>query len=115
MMARSDLALALQSDLDSPGSLKSGEYLEERILRTVRRALVAGDRDGVVETMREWLILRQEPQTMLAVTVAKKEQLTELVLEIEALRTDVLAGRAFPKFYLRWIDEALSAVGGSRP
>ena len=114
-MAKIDVAQALQSDLDNPGSLKSGEYLEERILRTVRRALLAGDRDGVVESLREWLILRQEPQTMLAVTAAKNEQLTELVPEIEALRTDVLAGLAFPRFYLHWIDEALSSVGGSRP
>ena len=115
MMAKLDVVQALQSDLDNPGSLKSGEYLVDRILTTVRRALVAGDRDGVVDALREWLNLRQEPQTMLAVTAAKEEQLTELVLEIQALKTDVLAGRSFPKFYLRWIDEALSAVGGSMP
>jgi len=114
-MAKTDVAQALQSDLDNPASLKSGEYLEERVLKTIRGAVIAGDRDGVVETLREWLILRQEPQTMLAVTAAKKEQLTELVLEIEALRTEVAAGRAFPQFYLRWIDDALSALGGSPP
>lgn len=52
---------------------------------------------------------------MLAVMAAKKEQLTELVPEMEELRADVLAGRAFPKFYLAWIDEALRSVRGSTP
>lgn len=115
MMAKLDVALALQSDLDNPGSLKSGEYLEDRIFGTVRRALAAGDRVGVVEALRDWLIMRREPQAMLAVAAAGKEQLAELVLDIQALRADVLAGRAFPKFYLRWIDEALSALGGAIP
>jgi hypothetical protein len=114
-MTNIDVARALQSDLENPGAIKSGEYLQERILRTVRRALVAGERDGVVEALREWLILRREPHTMLAVTAAKKEHLTELVLEIVALRADVLGCRVFPKFYLRWIDDALSSFRGSTP
>lgn len=114
-MAKSDVLSAFQSDLDNPGSLKSGEYLEEQILKTVRCALRAGDRDGVIDALREWLSLGREPETMLAVTAAKQEQLTELVPEIKTLRTDVQAGRVFPIFYLRWIDEALDALGGLRP
>jgi hypothetical protein len=114
-MAKLDVGRALQSDLDAPGSLKSGEYLEERILWTVRRAVIAGDREGVVEVMRDWLLLRREPQTMLAVTAIMREHLTELVLEIEALRMDVLTGSVFPRFYLGRIDEALSSVKSSMP
>ncbi len=114
-MAKFDVVQALQSDLDNPASFKSGEYLEDRILRSVRRALAAGNRDGVLDALREWLNLRQEPHTMLAVTAAKKEQLSELAPEIQALRTDVCAGRALQKFYLRWIDEALHAVEESKP
>jgi hypothetical protein len=114
-MAKADVLLALQGDLANPGALKSGEALQGYVLSTCRRALVAGDRPGLLAALRDWLELRQEPQTMLAVTVARKERLTELEPEIQALRAEVQAGQAFPSFYLRWIDEALDVISAPRP
>ena len=109
-MAKADVILALQSDFDSPSSLKSGEYLLQRASSTVHRALANGDRKAVVEILQEWLKLFQEPQTMLAVTIAKEERLSELIPTIRELRARIQTGGVFPTFYLREVDEALSAI-----
>ncbi len=109
-MAKADVILALQSDFDSPSSLKSGEYLLQRASSTVHRALANGDRKAVVEILQEWLKLFQEPQTMLAVTIAKEERLSELIPTIRELRVRIQTGGVFPTFYLREVDEALSAI-----
>lgn len=113
-MAKSDVLSALQADLENPGALKSGEFLQEHVLRTARRALAAGDHDGLVAALRDWLSLRQEPQTMLAVNVAKEERLRELAPDVQALRTDVQAGRFFPSFYLASGGVKLIHCGGEK-
>jgi hypothetical protein len=114
-MAKVDVLAALQDDLDNPGAVKSGEFLEEQVLATVQRALIAGDREAVVQVMQDWLRLRQLPHTLLAASAAKRERLTELIQEIEALRIDVLAGRAFRTYYLKQVDDALGTLKGLQP
>jgi len=68
------------------------------------------ERLGLIEALREWLSLRNEPRTMLAVTMARKLGLRELKADIEALRKEVSEGRVFPRFYLREIDATLEAL-----
>ena len=64
--------------------------------------------------MKVWLSVRDEPKTMLAVTVAKELQLSELRLDIELLREEIQLGEAFMPFYLRWVDEALASLNLSQ-
>lgn len=106
----SDVLAALQSDLENPAAQKSGEFLEEHVLNTIRRALSAGDRAGVVLALREWIALRKEPETMLAVSAVRKERIRELRDELLALRIEIQAGRIFKTFYLEWLDDALAAL-----
>ncbi|GEM_PF-6978331 len=87
-MGKSDVLALLQTDLSNPTSLKSGEYLEEQVKK---RAVVIFEYDkvGLVEAMREWIILAKDPETMLAVSVATSLGLTSLSEEIADLRDRV--------------------------
>lgn len=104
-MSKDDILAMLASDLNDPGSQKSGEYLEAHVLRHARSAL-ASDRGGLVDAMRQWLELRREPQTMLAVSVAQETELQELAPDIERLLAEVVAGQIFQPYYA----DALSAA-----
>jgi hypothetical protein len=108
-MSKDDVLTELETDMSDPGSYKSGEYLEEHILASANAALLT-DRVGLIAALREWLSLRDESRTMLAVTMARKLRLQELKADIEALRKEVSEGRVFPRFYLREIDASLEAL-----
>jgi hypothetical protein len=108
-MSKDDVLTAFETDMSDPGSYKSGEYLEEHILIRASNALLT-DRSGLVAALQEWLSLRDEPRTMLAVTMARKLTLQELKADIEALRKEVSEGRVFPHYYLRKIDATLEAL-----
>ena len=109
-MSKGDILELLETDMADPGSFKSGEYLREHVLIHAGAAL-ADDRKGLVEALREWLNFRTDPRTMLAVTVASKLSLKELKPDIETLKVEVMAGKFFPRFYLRNIQAALDMLG----
>jgi hypothetical protein len=108
-MSKDNILPILETAMNDPGSFKSGEYLEEHVLTDARKFLVS-DRIGLVEALCEWVSLKSEPQTMLAISVAKELNLREMRQVIEDLRQEVSVGKVFPKFYLRDIDEALSIL-----
>lgn len=112
-MAKSDVLAALEDDLANPGAMKSGEFLEQHAQNTARRFLEAGDRQGLVEVLRDWIAARTEPHTMLAVSITRRQRLLELVPDLRTLREEVDAGRAFHRFYLRWVDSALDDLSGN--
>lgn len=112
-MSKREVLLALEGDMTNPGSQKSGEFLAEHVLWTAQRFVAAGDRSGLIDAMQEWLRLRRDPQTMLAVKVVAKERLVELASEVRALRADVEAGRTLWRYYVRWIDDALDVIESS--
>ena len=111
-MSKADVLAELQDDFENPGSQKSGEYLEEHVLATAYRALILGDRQALVEVLRDWISTRRAPQSRLAVTIARKLSLIELRQDIQGLRADVERGRAhdYDRFALRWIDAALQVL-----
>lgn len=109
-MSKDEVLAGLETDMDDPGAEKSGEYLRKHIIERSRRLLMT-DRRGLVEALLEWLSLRSEPRTMLAVRVACELRLSELRPEITILREDIAMGRFFPGYYLRWVDDALDALG----
>jgi hypothetical protein len=61
----------LETALNDPGSFKSGEYLEEHVLTYAKKCLVTA-RIGLIEALCEWVSLKSESHTMLAITVAKE-------------------------------------------
>ena len=108
-MSKIDFLDVLQTAVNDPGSFKSGECLEEHVLGNARKFLVS-DWVGLIEALCEWISMKREPQTMLAISVAKELKLREIRYVIEDLRQEVSVGKVFPKFYLRDIDEALSIL-----
>jgi len=108
-MSKEDVLAILESDISDPGSYKSGEYLEEHALRHSVKILQT-DKQGLIEALRDWIGTQSEPRTMLAVRVAKNLGLVELIPQILELKHEIDSGRVFPKFYLRYMDEALTEL-----
>jgi hypothetical protein len=108
-MSKSEVLNNLAETLENPGSMKSGEYLEEQVRQQLERALLV-DRLGVIEALNDWVLLREEPQTMLAVQMAVNFRLYELLNPIKVLGEDIAAGRIFFPFYKQWVDEAIKAL-----
>ncbi len=73
---------------------------------------VKPERPGeLADALRAWIELHAEPRTMIAIYVVQALKLTELRPELQRLRADVAAGRAFLPYYVRWVDEALAELG----
>ena len=96
----------LESIISDPGSYKSGEYLEMHIFRYLI-GIQKTEKQGIIEALQEWIETQSEPRTMLAVRLAKKLGIDELIPQIIALRHKINIEGIFPKFYLRYIDETL--------
>jgi hypothetical protein len=108
-MSKQDVLAVLETDMNDPGSLKSGEYLESHILLHAKQFLRT-DRLGLIDALSEWISLKSEPRTMLAIRAAQELDLKEMRQIIESLRKEVAVGRVFPRFYLRDIDDVLSSL-----
>jgi len=86
-----------------------GEELYAYLIKRTA-SLVESDRCSLVKALAEWLKLRSEPRTMLAVEIAKTHHLAELRNDIEELLDDVRKGRAFKSFYQKPISDALNEL-----
>jgi hypothetical protein len=111
-MSKEDILRAFETHLTDPGAMKSGEYLEAHILAHAR-SVAARERDSLVEVLRDWLLMTNEPRTMLAVRVAKELRLGELSPYLENLKDRIEAGKAFLPFYRRRVDDALKVLRGA--
>ncbi len=108
-MSKEDVLNAFQTDFNNPGSLKSGEYLQEQIVKRARW-LFPKDPSGVIEVLRQWLHNIQEPHTMLAVKVIEELAIEQFRDELLSLKSDIEKGKIFMPFYVRDVDDALSAL-----
>jgi len=88
----------------------SGEDLYRFFLRITKPLISSSDstnRKGLIEDLRKWLKLKNEPRTMLAVEIATTYQLAELKKDIEALLEDIKKGKAFHPYYEKNVSKAL--------
>ena len=108
-MSEREVLSVLETAINDPGSVKSGEYLDDHILLYAREFLHT-DRIGLIDALSKWVKMKNEPRTMLAIRAAKELNLRELRRVIETLRHEVATGKVFPKFYLRDVDETLSSL-----
>ena len=108
-MPKDGVLASLETAMSDPGSFKSGEYLEEHVSLYAKQFLQT-DRLGLIEALREWIILKREPQMMLAVRLAKDLGLNEMYQDIETLRQELSVKSEYPRFYLRDIDEVLNSL-----
>ena len=111
-MDQNDVRAAFETDFADRGALKSGEYLEEHIVERARR-MATNHRLALIEVLREWLLLREEPKTMIAVAVVRELRVIELRKEVMDLKKEVEAGKVFRLWYARNIDKAISVLDGT--
>jgi hypothetical protein len=104
----------LESELRGfPERSPSGD-LYRHVLAEAERVKPAR-RGELADALRAWIELHAEPRTMIAIYVAQALKLTELRPELQRLRADVIAGRAFLPYYVQWVDEALAELGTAGP
>lgn len=108
-MTKEDVLRLFETDLSDPGSYKSGEYLRDHVM-THAKAILADNRESLIEALRQWIESRSEPRTMVAVSIARRLGLTELREDVTSLKCDVEAGKYFPSFYIGTINRALKAL-----
>lgn len=108
-MNKEDILISLENVISDPGSYKSGEYLEERIFKFLL-GIKESKKQEIVEVLQEWIETQSEPRTMLAVRLARELLITELIPQIKELRHKINNGKVFPRFYLKYIDEALTEL-----
>ncbi len=113
-MSKTEVLNDFNIDLSDPGAEKSGEYLEDLIFRRAVK-LIEEDRAGVIEAFCEWISLREEPYTMIAVRIAGKLRIRELLSDIEKLKIDIESKKTFLPFYIKWVDAAIAAMKKVRP
>lgn len=104
-----NLLYVLDAEVADFPSRASGEQLYEHLNKIAVRYVVS-ERQELVAALNEWLLLRSEPKTMLAVDIAGKLHLTELCSALEDLLVDVEQGKAFKPFYVRPIKAVLSII-----
>lgn len=108
-MTTDEILSVLETDVEDPGSEKSGEYLEQHVLAHAR-AIAKHSRKELVEALRRWLVLRSLPRTLVAIRIAGILELVELAPDIRALRSAAGSG-SIPKYYVRYIEKALLLLG----
>jgi hypothetical protein len=99
----------LDSEVAGFPSRASGEQGYEFINRIAAR-YVKSERSMLIAALTDWLLLRSEPKTMIALDIAGNLNLTELRSEIEKLLEDVQNGIVFMPFYSRPIEVVLKLL-----
>jgi len=104
-----DILKWLDSEVDSFPERASGEEFYEYFEKIAERA-IEEDRNSFVDAMMQWLLLRAEPKTMIAVEMVGKYRVFELKEELEKLLSDVITGKVFKLFYERPIKRSLDKL-----
>ena len=105
-MSKEMVLSIMENDMLAPAAYKSGEYLEEHVFNHLI-VILQTDREGIIGALQEWIGTKTEPRTMLAVRLATKLGIEELVPLLLDLRDEIKSGKVFIEFYLKYINEAL--------
>lgn len=92
----------LEGELANFPERASGEDLHRFFVEITERIVRSSDltdRTDLVGALREWLKLRSEPRTMLALDVAASYSLSELKPDIEELLREVRGGKTLWPYY----------------
>ena len=108
-MTTEEILRFLQGEIEAYPERASGHDYYRHMDRKIRR-LVESSRDELVAAFKEWIRLRKEPHTMLAIRLGANYELAELRDEILFLRKEVEGGRAFLPYYVQFIDKALGRL-----
>lgn len=106
---KTELLQILDAEVVGFPTKASGEQLYERIGK-IAACYAKAERSELIAALADWLQLRSEPKTMIALDIAGKLQLTELRPQIERLLSDVEKGQAFMPFYARPIKAVLTRI-----
>jgi hypothetical protein len=103
-MTKKEVLAAFEMDIQN-GDPRMGESTTEDIKKTAQK-LIIQDRNGVIETLRYWLSLRDNGFTMVAVSVIIHSYIPELVI----LREDIASGKVFHPSYNYLVDMAMKNI-----
>jgi hypothetical protein len=108
-VSKEDILTEFEIEFEKTASDKNGEYLFINISKKAKK-LIAKDRPGIIDVCKEWLSLRKEPYTLLAVDIIKNLKISELRPELIQLKKDIESGRTFQLFYVGLINLAIKAI-----
>jgi len=111
-MSEQEILKMLKTDLDNPGSYKSGEYLEDQAYIHLVKVLKT-DREGIISALRYFMELRSEPESMLAVRLAERLGIYEVIPNIIKIGEEIKRGEVFKEFYSFWIDKAVKTLSNN--
>lgn len=92
---------------------EDGPESYERLSLRVAGALAsasASERVDIVDALRHWLLLRREPETMIALHIVRRANLRDLIADIESLLSEVQSGKALLPYYAEFIVPVISAL-----
>ncbi len=108
-MTKEEMLLELKKDFDDPISEESGEYFRDLIFKRCK-SLIKKDRKVLIEILIDWINMKKEPHTMLAVKIVELFKIIELKSNILKLGKDISDGKLFHNYYLRYINSALNSI-----
>ena len=108
-MTKEEMLLELKKDFDNPTYEKEGNMFQNAVRKRCK-ILVKKDREILIEILIDWLNMREEPHTMLAVRIVANLELIELKSYIMKLGKEISDGRLFYNYYLSDINSALNSI-----
>ena len=108
-MTKKEMLLLFKKYYDDPIFERDGTYYCEVVMKRCK-SLVKKDRKVLIEILIDWINMRKDPDTMLAIEIAEELKLIELKSYIMKLGKEISDGRLFYNYYLSDINSALNSI-----
>jgi len=81
-----------------------------RFINKIAKNYLESDKEELINALLIWMRERSEPNTMVAVDIAKNLKLTELGMELNMLLKDIENGKCFKYFYANPVKNAIKSI-----
>lgn len=105
-MTKKEIARNFEQIIKQPRQANTDHFFYDHIMNRSEE-LIQDHEQELISLMRDWLTLRDRPQTPLAIRVAERLCLAELGPDLEELNNDVMNGKCFYSFYHHVLEEVL--------
>jgi hypothetical protein len=108
-MSKEEVLAEFDRDITNQGYKPDGNIIY-RIIFQHAAQLILTDRLGVIDALRYWLLLRDDPFTVFAINLIQDLVIKELKPDLEKLRNDIESRNTLLPYYNEWVDRALKAI-----
>jgi hypothetical protein len=108
-LSKAEVLKEFQAAWADPAAARSGDIFDDRAVG-VLKSLLPENRDTVVEVLRDWIRDDNAPKALVALSLAERFCLFELVDEIRRLDERIRDRRVFLPYYLWWTQRAISSL-----